>query len=545
MGFPLEINNYTVFRVLSEGEKNPAYDRVKSVFRDYKIFVFILHNPEINNSFDNYLNKNFPILDSASGEHLLFFSTLSKNTPYAYENFRDNRFNLNYLREEKLQFFQNINNFKVRDKDISAYFLSKLLNINFEDLPILIISNSLESKQIYCLKTNERKLLEQLSYLGYLSKIKGDMQIENIAIESFKKYNYNKIILENKLTNYLLLFYSTAVDMKFDQNYLYNDLNINFKSQLYNLKTEVYKLKDSLTGSIPLNERCLKIDNEIEIFNDEFFNKNMIYLLSIALKTYTEIDINLLIPPTTPVKSNLRHYKENRDEKIIIDRVEPENEFSKPGILYSKETIREIDYLNIEEKYLEYESNIILKTHNKIVQSSLGYTVDNEFDMTDFDYSPLILCLTKIFEIEINLSIVHWIRKKLKIHLPEYFNKFEPGIDAKLAINKDKFIVNFNEQKENKWLPPGLGQSEISFKKLMKDFKKSRIFRESSLNSEILIYNWEKIRLLRNKAAHTQLLKENDLIELQEALNRLINFYIFKSLYYMKNKFKGIKSFDN
>ncbi|MCX7770674.1 MAG: hypothetical protein N2202_06275 [Proteobacteria bacterium] len=38
--------------------------------------------------------------------------------------------------------------------------------------------------------------------------------------------------------------------------------------------------------------------------------------------------------------------------------------------------------------------------------------------------------MTKVFERELNLSIVHWIRKELGIRLPGYFNKPQPDVRA-------------------------------------------------------------------------------------------------------------------
>ncbi|MCX7878518.1 MAG: hypothetical protein N2510_07760, partial [Ignavibacteria bacterium] len=95
-------------------------------------------------------------------------------------------------------------------------------------------------------------------------------------------------------------------------------------------------------------------------------------------------------------------------------RVFPTDE-SNQGILYQRIFDEKF---HIDER-CESESKIILNTFNRAFPFLENFIIE---------YSPLIICLCKIFEIEANLSLVHWFRKILGIEMPTYFKKHKEGI---------------------------------------------------------------------------------------------------------------------
>ena len=103
-----------------------------------------------------------------------------------------------------------------------------------------------------------------------------------------------------------------------------------------------------------------------------------------------------------------------------------------------------------------------------------------------------------LFEKELNVSVVHWIRKTLGITLPNYFNKYEPDKNALIELRSSS--INFNNTSKGDWLPPGIGQSLIGFEKQIRNYDLENWNKEaiSLLKSE-----WENIRNIRNAAAHT------------------------------------------
>ncbi len=80
---------------------------------------------------------------------------------------------------------------------------------------------------------------------------------------------------------------------------------------------------------------------------------------------------------------------------------------------------------------LETDSKISLDTFNHLLRTAFPETnVTQRLDYAKgnmpLDYSALINNLSKIFEIELNCSVVQWFRKKKGIEMPEYYNKYQP-----------------------------------------------------------------------------------------------------------------------
>ena len=99
------------------------------------------------------------------------------------------------------------------------------------------------------------------------------------------------------------------------------------------------------------------------------------------------------------------------------------------------------DFIDIEKGFLEDESYVMLKTAHRLeffMNTQTGSTAQDPgalfgFEQGEsFDYTPGAICLAKIFEREINLSLVHWIREHLGINLPSYFNRYQSGDYSKI-----------------------------------------------------------------------------------------------------------------
>ena len=54
-----------------------------------------------------------------------------------------------------------------------------------------------------------------------------------------------------------------------------------------------------------------------------------------------------------------------------------------------------------------------------------------EYKSIGLDYTPAVMCFAKVFEREINLSVVHWVRKQLRINLPAFFDRFQYAFKAR------------------------------------------------------------------------------------------------------------------
>ena len=188
------------------------------------------------------------------------------------------------------------------------------------------------------------------------------------------------------------------------------------------------------------------------------------------------------------------------------------------------------DFIDIDKTLLEVESQLILTTAHMVTdlfkQSNRGM----------IDYTAPIICLAKIFEREMNLSVIHWIRESLGITLPDYFNKFQPEIEA--IYRKTGRHIDFNilrEGTQDEWLPPGLGVSWHVYQQLAKNRDGIRNWVPENIEKDFL-RDWHTIQVTRNRAAHTEFMNEQNSTNVKDALNRLSQNRVFHIFSCMKSR---------
>ena len=180
------------------------------------------------------------------------------------------------------------------------------------------------------------------------------------------------------------------------------------------------------------------------------------------------------------------------------------------------------DFIHINMTHLEVDSRLILRTAHRV----------NDFLMNSptrmIDYTPVAICLAKVFEREINLSVVHWIRESLGVELPTYFNQHQQQVSA-IFSRRGIREIDFNRGgPNNKWIPPAIGESQIAYRRMAQNMM------DWLPDPVSFLENWETIRKLRNQTAHTQYVGEGSVLHLQNTLNQLAKNNIFESLFKMK-----------
>ena len=181
------------------------------------------------------------------------------------------------------------------------------------------------------------------------------------------------------------------------------------------------------------------------------------------------------------------------------------------------------DFIEIDTKLLEVDSRIILKTSH-MLNDWLARSPTRIID-----YTPVTLCLAKVFEREINLSVGHWLRQDLGIKLPRYFNKYQPATKAILQATEG--AIDFNRRKDNKWEPPPIGASRRAY-----NLKADQMVHWLHLPiQQGFSEHWKTIQNERNDAAHTRVMNERSVCNIQNSLNNLSRIGVFEALYEMKN----------
>jgi hypothetical protein len=145
------------------------------------------------------------------------------------------------------------------------------------------------------------------------------------------------------------------------------------------------------------------------------------------------------------------------------------------------------------------------------------------------------MSLCKVFEIEINLSVVQWIRNQLNIEMPEYFKKYKPDRNS-YTITPSQIPnarpIDFNKSRQKKWLAPGIGESELATINLS-----NRGITPFEPNTfELLMSNWKILREYRNKAAHVEQIDAIAYENTKFSFNFLIDHDILKNLLFLKHQ---------
>lgn len=197
---------------------------------------------------------------------------------------------------------------------------------------------------------------------------------------------------------------------------------------------------------------------------------------------------------------------------------------------------KEIDsYANcgFAERLLEQLENSISRKCFKSAVKCLA-----NLDFFEDDYSPITIAFGKVFENEINHSIVQLVRKVLDIPMPDYYCKLYPEMNGKFIIG----TTNFNKgSRRGDWLPPECGSTHYVLRndgrywdEILTNIPFVLGF-NTSLTYGDLCENWGTICWCRNAAAHPGeegFSRENmeKMVKAFQKLDSLQCFHVLKNL---------------
>lgn len=462
------LSKYSMLNALGYGADRPIIEETKKILDKYKLLGLILHDPKSHSDFHSTLRHSFERLDFLTGRDFLFFALTDPPQNWIERNERRDYFGI--WETDKL--LSPMNSYKTSDESISTYSIAQALNIDFDDLPVIILTNNFQFNQFRVVKTCSRHLESQMTEIGYFSS---------------QKEKYFSLISDS------------------DFNQMIKDID--------------------------------KCGGSYQISNEESLAKTLSDFLAFVVsenrnshdRRIAEIQIGNVITK----------FLENKDLQRDPTRIEQLNLFLL-GCLSNLSRPNRNQELFIDER-CENESKIILKTFNKVfpffeplnnelqhfqnIANGETRMRNNRFDNDEgIDYSPLILSLCKIFEIETNLSLVHWFRKSLNIEMPTYFKKHkEDNIEYKITpsasvINNPR-PIDFNKGYGTKWVAPGIGESEL----VTLTFHRNGNLPNEISDYDELLRNWAILRQYRNKAAHTESLRKQDFDMVYNAFTNLIN----------------------
>lgn len=492
-------SKYSMLRSLLSNDQTYLKSETVQFFEQFKLFGFIIHDPDQHQSFHRKLEEIFPRLDYLTGKQFLFFALT--NPPQAWN-------------EKEIGTYSSRDLDKVWNPDaayptvnasISAFTLAKLFNIDFESLPCIVLTSSFSSKYYVTIRTSEEYLAKQLTEIGFFC--------ESISERSF--------LFKDEPFKYLL----KKIDFFNDSNFKGVDHSVaTLLSEFLSFVVSSSDSPDAVDARIEAKRVISTFNNSkrvSDISDSAFENKCLALLGSLSL--------------TVGRKPHSQKNISNIDYDSPINRSETAIDLN--GKMYCKIEAR-IDF-NLKKKVLEWheliepESKITYKTLQKVLQ------LINELEL-GLDYSPFAIGYFKIFEREINLSVVHFVRKYLGIEMPQYFNRIKPMFDAVMIPEFDGQSehkkINFNKGNPGKWNPPGLGESERVVKYLLEK-RAVNIERMQPLQSELMM-KWNELRIIRNKTAHTDPLSFEEFNRTKSIFESLIGSGILMSVLELKEYYK-------
>lgn len=210
--------------------------------------------------------------------------------------------------------------------------------------------------------------------------------------------------------------------------------------------------------------------------------------------------------------------------------------------VFSATTIRQKEVLKLDSR-IDDESRIIFNTYEALLKRVFAREMDSPVttlivSKSSYDFSSLIAQLSRIWEIELNNSVVQIVRQIKGIEMPEYYRRLKTDRNRKpieVSVKYGDKNIDLNDGKSKM-------MKEICW--LLKMFygKLSEFLGVKEEDFKNFTEKIDQIRKARNNASHTSVLTENDFHGFYEIFCDLIRENWLTILMDGKDRLKGILS---
>lgn len=479
MGMP--ISSYSVLSTLALGGESYEQEAVKQALAPFSLYAFIIHDPAEHQLFAQHLAEFFDWYDHTTGDKLLFFALI--DPPQAW-----------LAHAAPREYYQQLQQWEAReltspkqapqsyDRTITAHALATALGISSEHLPCIVVTHSFTGRDFVGFQTDETLIEAQLTELGYIAQRHIPATPLPEALELFLRHHSRNL-------------FSTQI--KQDVSALTQSL----------AKT----LSDVLSFTVVVD----KATNSSQVMQDKAFRQ-------------AKRSINELYHQLVRIKHSATDDAATQLEQLSLHIL------SVFALLNQNQSASLERFIPIDPMHLESDSYQILRTAYKVYELLLSdqeRRVEEILEQTN-DYSPGVIALAKVFEKEINLSLVQWLRQYRGVRLPDYFARYQSGKTVKVDD------VNLNNHRAGLWLPPELGKSKFAFRTVA--FTENRLPPAWNLqNAHQLLDHWDTIHKKRNDAAHDRVLMPNDLETVKNSFTQLATQGYFRKFYELKVTLRG------
>lgn len=494
MGIPL--TDYSVLKALSDGlEKgnsgfgsNYEMDFALEALKEYSVYAFIIHDPKVHTDFHAYLDSHFEMLHYQSGQHLAFFGLVDSPQKFLLDG--------NRPLYPEIRKAVHIHESMIMDKDdlsYSAFTIANALEIDYDSLPAIVVTHDLRLNSFKWYRTCKEKLETQMNRLTAIS---------------------------NRLGIYRTRDHSELIELQQDLYLLLekNELNLCNGEGSTQLFESMARALSNIMAVLIESEQ--NMDNRLKRRFASDTRKQNINKINQLLKSLSQLKNEIVA-----YKNDVRDLEEHPYDKLIENLSIQLASFI---TLLNKKNHHPATQLPFQTEWLEPKSSLLLQTGIDV-----GHYLSSR-DEHEQEFSAGVICLAKMFEYELNCSLVHMVRKEHSINLPTYFNRYQPNKEAWINTGKG-FKVNVNSQKDRNWLPPEIGKT----KNIARNYFTDSHWKLSGIqNKESFLSEYDTIHAIRNKAAHTDKVKEEDYFQLTSSLLKLSQQKVFESLYKLKEQYK-------
>jgi hypothetical protein len=463
LAFPLELGRSSNSASRMTKMRLKDTPEIRQALSAYQLFVFVLFDPQKHSAMQQRMQKRYEQLDEDTGDSLLFFSYFQPGQSWLAQRQHDEPALIDMWEAEYDD-----------NPALSIDLLSIQLNINIQQLPCLVITTSLYDACDYLLlPTTDEDVVRKLVRLTDIAN--------GLAADPYSRNQPSEFTLSN-IEHQLTQTYGDIVRRrKLDQvqKNLFAVIQPNEHLTSADVVSSIREKVDALASArAQLNE----LYNATE--SDEF---------QMACLDIEETCAALM----SWLQASMRH-------------VSVESQLQLPELRIPKDAIEasSAQYMDTYRVLAQMYTQIM---HDPTAQGGI-------------DYAPFAILLTKLFELEINLSIVQLIRFIHDIDMPTYYNKYQAGKTVIIETH------DFNKHQHNVLRLPGIGQSyyvvkhrrdairEQSYELLLQaGYEVSKSSWEYTFQK--ILNKWDQINPRRNHVAHPDPVTLQQVEEIVELLN--------------------------
>lgn len=189
---------------------------------------------------------------------------------------------------------------------------------------------------------------------------------------------------------------------------------------------------------------------------------------------------------------------------------------------------------------IDDKSKVILNTFNELLNNVFAPVMGTDICGIEYakaipekDFSCLISSLSRIMEIELNLSIIQWIRKCEGIEMPRYYNKVKRSASVMRVTSRD-IMLNNTISGGDELEPQTLGNIQYLMCQYHDDFPE-----EIKIIAPDFIKIYRMLRKERNNASHTAINGEAEFVEFYDKFCIVVKSGWLKTLMDIKEKLRG------